>query len=224
MNKDKTILTGLDKLSDILKKKAEDYDVENEKPAPVEGAPAPVPMQEEKDIPGETPVPEQTKFLSEAVEKMLSQQIGNEMSAFYEYTAAKAWFAGQGLDGFAAWMAKQACDEMTHMNKVLMFLVECGCTPGLSSIEAPKTTYESVESVVEAIFQREKDVTANWRAIGKQAFQDFDSATGALAGWFVTEQIEEEDGVKAIHQKLQKAGGPGLLVIDEMLLDKYGGE
>jgi ferritin len=217
-----TIINGLNKLSDVLKKHAEDYDVENGQPSEVEESPTPVPSQEEKDIPGETQVPEQTKFLSDAIEQMLSQQVGNEMSAFYEYTSAKAWFAGQGLDGFAAWMAKQAYDEMDHMNKVLMFLVECGCTPGLPSVEAPKVTFESVEAVVEAIFQREKDVTANWRAIGKQAFQDFDSATSSLAGWFVTEQIEEEDGVKAIHQKLQSSEGPGLLVIDEMLLDKYG--
>jgi ferritin len=44
-----------------------------------------------------------------------------------------------------------------------------------------------------------------------------------LAAFFVREQIEEEDTVKAVHQKLQEAGGAGLLVIDGQLLAKYGG-
>lgn len=207
----------------IIAKRAA-IEVENEPAQSVETAPTETPAEEAASLPTEETAPtEQTKFITDDVEQMLCQQIGNEMFAFYEYTAAAAWFKGQGLDGFAAWANKQAGDENTHMKKVLDFLVELGCTPNLPEITGVKAAFGSVQEAVEGIFKREKSVTKNWRIIAKKAIGDSDAGTMDLAQWFVTEQIEEEDGVVTIMQRLTIAGdGAGLLVLDRELGCKFG--
>jgi ferritin len=215
-------------LSNAIKKNATDGEVriENEPAESVETAPAETPTEGEisPELPTEdTPVPEQSKFITDAVEQMLCQQIGNELFAFYEYTAACAWFKGQGFDGFGAWASYQAGHEQEHMQKILDFLVELGATPDLPQITGVSVRFPSIEAAVAGIFDREKAVTKNWRIIAKEAIAVNDAATLDLAQWFVREQMEEEDLVKKIHSKLMAAGdGAGILVLDGQLLSEYG--
>jgi ferritin len=217
------------KLFAFLHKIAEDgqADIENETPESVETAPAETPTEgaPPTDLPTEETAPtDQTKFITDEIEQMLCQQIGNEMFAYYEYTAAAAWFRGQGFDGFAAWACKQAGDEKCHMQKILDFLVELGCTPDLPQISGVSARFGSIQEAAEGIFDREKAVTKNWRIIAKAAMAEADAGTLDLAQWFVREQMEEEDVVKAILAKLEAAGdGSGLLVLDHMLTEEYAG-
>jgi ferritin len=215
-------------LFEFLTKFAEDgeVEIENETPESVETAPAETPTEgsSDSDLPTEETAPtDQTKFVSDDIEKMLCQQIGNELFAYYEYTAAAAWLRGQGFDGFAAWACKQAGDEKMHTQKILDFLVELGCTPDLPQISGVSSRFSSIKEAVEGIFNREKAVTKNWRIIAKAAMADTDAATLDLAQWFVREQMEEEDVVKGILSKLEAAGdGSGILVLDHMLTEEYG--
>jgi ferritin len=215
-------------LSNAIKKNATDGEVriENEPAESVEAAPAETPTEGEVSpkLPTEdTPVPEQSKFITDAVEQMLCQQIGNELFAFYEYTAACAWFKGQGFDGFGAWASTQAAQEQDHMQKILDFLVELGATPDLPQITGVSASFPSIKDAVAGIFEREKAVTKNWRIIAKEAIAVSDAATLDLAQWFVREQMEEEDLVKKIHSKLIAAGdGAGVLVLDGQLIREYG--
>jgi len=180
---------------------------------------ASAPEEQMKPETPETPEGQQTKFLSDDIVEMLAQQVGNEMTAFYEYTAINAWCDGVGLPGFTAWTAKQACDEMAHMKKVLRYLTIAGVSPKLPSISGTVTSYADVKATVDAIYSREKEVTANWRAIAKKALQDADAGTCALAQWFVTEQMEEEDTVEAVKFRLSIGS---VLEVDLQLMEQYG--
>lgn len=216
------------KLSEFLAKQAADgtVEIENEAPESVEEAPTETPEGDAStelatEPTGET---EQTKFITDNVEQMLCQQIGNELFAFYEYKAVAAWAKSQGWDGFAAWGSKQACDEMIHMQKILDFLVQLGCTPDLPEISGVSARFDSMEQAVEGVLKRERAVTKNWRIIAKECLTTIDSATLELAQWFVTEQMEEEDVAKTILSKLAAAGdGAGILILDGQLLEQYGG-
>ena len=44
----------------------------------------------------------------------LNNQINMELSAFYTYLGASAYFEAQGLRGFAAWMRHHANEEMVR--------------------------------------------------------------------------------------------------------------
>ena len=179
---------------------------------PVDGDPS---MEE---IPGT----EQTKLISDAVQALLVAQIGHEMFAHYEYTAIACWFEAQALPGFAAWATKQSCDEVGHAKKVISFLVELDINPALPAINAAAAQFESVDKAVAAIMLREKGVTENWKNIGKQAMADQDLATLNLSQWFINEQMEEENLVKTILQRVEMSGGDaGLLVLDGQLQEEY---
>lgn len=165
---------------------------------------------------------EQTNLISDEVQALLIAQIGHEMFAHYEYTAISCWFHAQALEGFAAWATKQSCDEVAHAKKIINFLVELDINPVLPIIDAASAQFEDVASAVAAIMMREKGVTENWKDIGKQAMNDQDLATLNLSQWFINEQMEEENLVKTILQKVEMAGGgAGLLVLDGQLKEKY---
>lgn len=185
----------------------------NEDGTPTEGIPA------VEEIPGT----EQTKLISDKVQELLIAQIGHEMFAHYEYTAIAAYFSTIGLEGFAAWATKQSCDEVGHARKVICFLIELDISPELPPIEGASAKFENVAAAVAAIMMREKSVTENWKAIGVQAMTDQDLATLNLAQCFISEQIEEENLVRTILQRVEMAeGGTGILVIDGQLAEEYG--
>lgn len=190
---------------------------EDDKDTTVEEAPAESEPEKEDPPEDDSDKGEVTDFLSKELKGMLDQQIGNELFAFYEYKAAAAWFKRQGLDGFACWATGQANDEIDHMNKVMCFLTELDLVPTFPELDSPPGMATGVRELVEAVLDREKAVTSNWRAIGKQAMQDVDLATMDLAQWFLREQMEEEDAAKSILDKLDRGNE---LIVDMMLRDK----
>lgn len=169
-----------------------------------------------------TPADEVTKFISDEMATLLTTQIGHEMFAFYEYTAIAVWFESQGLCGFASWANKQARDEQCHMQKILCYLVGLGATPTLPAIPEAPAMAQDIKAAVQAILSREKSVTENWYIIAKKAMEDLDVASIDLSQWFVKEQMEEENLVKVIMQRLELASdGTGILVLDNELKERY---
>lgn len=213
------------KLKDFLTKQAADgtVEIENEPSEDVKTAPAETPTEGEASPSLSTPETgetEQTKFITDPVEQMLCQQIGNELFAYYEYTAAAAWFEGQGFSGFATWAGAQACGELEHMKKILDFLVTLGATPDLPQISGVAVKFPSIKAAIEGILERERAVTKNWRIIAKECIATDDAGTLELAQWFVTEQMEEEDAAKTLLSRLAAAGdGAGILVLDGQLME-----
>ena len=182
-----------------------------------EEAPAPADEEKEEELGGDSPVGEVTDFLSPELKEMLDQQIGNELFAFYEYKAGASWFQRNGLVGFATWANGQAADEILHMEKVLNFINELDLSPVLPELDNPSAEFESPQSAVETILEREKAVTANWRAIAAKAMEQQDAATLQLAQCFVMEQIEEEDSAKTLLDMMRFGT---ILQVDEFLRAK----
>lgn len=146
---------------------------------------------------------QQTAFISKELADLLNRQIGNEMFASYSYYAAFGWFDDKGLDGFAKFVDAQAKDEIGHAMKIYKFMLDSGMPVVMPAIPSPKAAYANAREIVEDIFNHEKGVTADWRVIGKKAAAEGDAATSELAQWFVTEQLEEENKILGIHQRLK---------------------
>jgi len=169
---------------------------------------------------GRDPAPErpqaQSKVISDDLLTMLSQQVGNESYACYDYYGAAGWFKLKGLDGFAKWCESQAAGEIAHARKVYDHIILAGSPAALPAITQARPAYDSIQSACEAILAREMAVTADWRAICKQALKDADGASLGLATWFLTEQLEEENAAATLLDRVRMAGGegPGILVID----------
>ena len=158
-----------------------------------------------------------TKFLSDAITDLLSQQCGNECFAAYSYHGVAAWFDLIGLKGFCKYHEAQGNGEIGHAKKIFKFMLEAGAEPNLPAISAPLVRYDSVEQTLQAIVDHEKSVTESWRKIGKQAMTDEDMATMDLAQAFLVEQLEEENSAITLLQRAKMAGKNGIIVVDAEL-------
>lgn len=170
-------------------------------------------LEKQANIP-EPPV--QTPFVGQAVQPLLTAQIGNELKGQYEYLAIAAYFKKVGLDGFSNYFMKQAGEEATHAAKIIDYLMESGTDFRMPAVAAPEAVYTTARHVAERYLTLEKGITQNWLDIFRAADKTDDYAVIKLAQWFVDEQIQEEDAAVTFFQKVAIAGeGAGLLILDQ---------
>ena len=156
-------------------------------------------------------------MLSKNMEKALNGQINAEIYSSYMYLSMSAWFAQSGLAGFANWMNQQAQEEMFHAMKLFDFVNERGGRVLLDAIDKPPTDWKSTTDVIEATLKHEQKVTGLINDLVNQALDERDHATNIFLQWFVSEQVEEEDNVGGVLDKLKLIGKDtsGLFALDQ---------
>lgn len=158
-------------------------------------------------------------MLKDNVEKALNKQINAELYSAYLYQAMAAYFEDKSLDGFAHWMDLQAEEEMEHARKIYDYVNERGGRVILEGIDKPKNEWESNLEVFEDSLAHEEKVTAMINDLVALADKENDYATHSFLQWFVDEQVEEEDTVGEIVDKLKLVGDStqGLFMMDDKL-------
>ncbi|WP_031481638.1 ferritin [Maridesulfovibrio frigidus] len=156
---------------------------------------------------------------NKVLEKALNEHLNAEMYSAYLYLSMSAYFSDTGLSGFANWMRVQAKEEQFHAMKFYDYINERGGKVLLTAIEAPQQDWASPLEAVEAVLEHEKKVTALINGLVDLAIDERDHASNIFLQWFVTEQVEEEDNVNAILDKLKLAGaeGNGMFMLDKDL-------
>ncbi len=142
-------------------------------------------------------------MLSEKLEKALNDQINAELYSAYLYQSMGAYFEDKSLDGFATWMDMQTKEEMFHARKLYDYVNERGGRVILAGIDAPESNWENTLAVFEASLAHEEKVTAMINNLVDLAEKDKDYATRSFLQWFVDEQVEEEDSVGEVVDKLK---------------------
>ncbi len=142
-------------------------------------------------------------MIEENIEKAINDQIDAELYSAYLYLSMSANFSDQNLDGFADWMRAQADEEVQHAMKLFDYLNERGGRVELGAIEKPQKEWESPLEAFKAAYEHEKYVTERINDLYNLAEQEKDRATMNMLEWFVEEQVEEEDSVDQIVQKLE---------------------
>jgi ferritin len=157
--------------------------------------------------------------MNETVESALNQQINMELQAYYTYIAASAYFDERNLKGFAQWMFHHAEEEMFHAMKIYHFVHSRRGHVKLFDLSAPKQDWGSAQEVIESAFAHEQKVTAAIDKLVKLSRTEGDYATDSFLQWFVDEQVEEEEVVDDLLQKLLLIGDfkPGLYLLDRVL-------
>ncbi|SIR50415.1 ferritin [Halanaerobium kushneri] len=158
-------------------------------------------------------------MLKENVEKALNKQINAELYSAYLYQSMAAYFEDKSLAGFARWMDLQAEEEMIHARKIYDFVNERGGRVILEGIDKPKSDWDSNLEVFEDSLAHEQKVTAMINDLVALADQENDYATHSFLQWFVDEQVEEEDSVGEIVDKLKLVGdsAQSLFMMDDKL-------
>ena len=158
-------------------------------------------------------------MFNERIESALNQQINMELQAYYTYLAASAYFEEMGLKGFAHWMFHHAEEEREHAMKIYHFVHSRRGNVQFFALGAPETNWDSAKDVVESALAHEQKVTASIDNIVGLAREERDYATDSFLQWFVDEQVEEEEVVDDLLQKLNLIGDfkPGLYLLDREL-------
>jgi ferritin len=158
-------------------------------------------------------------MLSQSIQNALNRQLNAELYSSYLYMSMNAYFKSINLDGFANWMFYQAREELTHAIKFYDFINSRGGRVKLMQIEAPASDWDSPLAVFEATLEHEQKVTGLINDLVELALAERDHATNIFLQWFVTEQVEEEENVGGVLEKLKLMGEArgGLFMIDREL-------
>jgi len=153
-----------------------------------------------------------------SVHKAINEQIKNELQAHYSYLGMSAHFEDSPYLGFAKWMRMQATEEHAHAMKLFDFLRERNVTIDLSALDAPRTKYGPHPlEVFEIALTQEQGVTRQINALYELALNEKDYSTLQFLTWFLQEQVEEENAVSDIIDRLRLArdNAAGLLRLDD---------
>ncbi len=146
---------------------------------------------------------------NKVLEKALNEHLNAEFYSAYLYLSMSAYFSDIGLSGFANWMRVQAQEEQFHATKFYDYIIQRGGKVILTAIEGPETEWQSPLDAIKAVLEHEQKVTSLINNLINLAIDERDHATNIFLQWFVTEQVEEEDNVNEVLNKLRLTGGEG---------------
>ncbi len=155
-------------------------------------------------------------MLSEKINKALNEQIAKEAFASSAYLAMASWCEQKGYEGATNFFYKQSEEERMHMMKIFHFVNEAEGKAISPAVAQPEHDFPSYRSVFEAALAHEKGVTKSIHELVKLATDQNDFRTLNLLQWFVDEQLEEENQIQTILDKLNLIGdnGVGIFMID----------
>lgn len=143
---------------------------------------------------------------------IMNELMNGELRAAHLYWQAGAWCVERNLDGCSEMLLAHADEELTHMKKMLNYLVDCEWPIHFHSLPEPKIETETVRELFEIILDHEKHVTDGINAAVKAAQADDDHSTFEFLQWFVMEQREEIKTFKNIIDRISLIGeGPHAL-------------
>lgn len=160
-------------------------------------------------------------MLSPKLQAALNDQINAELGSAYTYLGMAAHLEAANLRGSAAWMRRQAREEVAHAMKIFDFVNDRDGRVTLKAIPEPPAAFASLAEVWESVLKQEQGVTARIHALYALAGQEKDYATETMLQWFVTEQVEEEKTANSILQQV-KSVGPSTSAI--YFLDRHLGK
>lgn len=144
--------------------------------------------------------------MKESVLNALNNQINMEFYASNAYLQYAAWADNQGLSGCADFLRTHSEEERQHMEKIYTYVIDSGEMPILGSIDAPETSFNSVEHLFKIVLKHEESVTASINALYELAFTEKDFATANFMQWFINEQHEEENLVNSVLDRIALIG------------------
>lgn len=156
-------------------------------------------------------------MIKEHVQKAVNDQIRAEFQSAYTYLAMAARMEATNLRGIANWLRVQWQEEVMHATKFYDFLLQRGGNVKLHALDAPDAGEGTALELFERVLEMERDTTRRIHSLYDLAVKDGDYALQTLLHWYIDEQVEEEDIVSDIIDKLRLIGdsGSSLFLLDQ---------
>ena len=155
-------------------------------------------------------------MLSENVLTALNIQMGHELTNYYIYKNFAGIADFLGLDGTKSWFEKQSEEEKGHFEKFYKYISDKGHLPKLSTLPEQETDILSFAELFAKTIETEAQTTNNLRLVAQICKEDNDDQTYELILWFLKEQVEEEDTVRTIYQRILMSSNNPLKVDEEL--------
>lgn len=166
-------------------------------------------FQQKSDKKGKT-------MLSENVLTALNIQMTHELTNYYIYKNFAGIADFMGLNGTQNWFEKQAEEEKGHFEKFYQYISDKGHLPKLSALPEQPTDILSFAELFAKTIETEAQTTNNLRILAQICKEENDDQTYELALWFLKEQVEEEDTVRTIYQRILMSVNNPLHVDEEL--------
>lgn len=160
--------------------------------------------------------------MSDKLVNGLNDQLNHEIESGYIYLAMSAYFKKEEMNGFAHFMERQAHEEFEHAKGFYDFLFAIGETPEYEEISKPKKEYKDFIDVFKAALDHEKLVTHKIEALYEQAVAEGNYKVIEFLGYYITEQVEEEETFTSIVTRMERINGAwsGLYIYDAELAQR----
>ncbi|MFB6226790.1 MAG: ferritin [bacterium] len=158
-------------------------------------------------------------MISSELADAINKQIQEEFQSETYYLGMAAYLEDEDWDGFAHFMKVQAEEEREHALKFFDFLSEVDKKVQIPAIEAPETNYNSIEDVLSTALEQEEHITSRIHNLLSMARENNDYEAESILQWFVEEQVEEENLMGTILNRVRRAQDDeaALLMLDQEL-------
>jgi len=158
-------------------------------------------------------------MISEKLAKAINDQINAEMWSAYLYLSMSQDIFAKGLKGIAHWYKVQFLEEQAHASIFINYMHSQGAKVVLAPIAEVQTEWNSVLATFEDTLEHEKKVTAMINNLCDIADEDKDRAAANFLGWFIDEQVEEEENARDLIAQCKMIGDNlnGMLMLDKEL-------
>ena len=148
------------------------------------------------------------------VYELINDQINKELHSAYLYLSFADYYEEEGLSGYANYFEIQAQEERDHAMIFRNYLHENGEAVKLLAIDMPDKTFANFLEPLEAAMEHEKYVTSLINDIYTAALEAHDYRAQKFLGWFIDEQLEEEDNADTMITNMKLFGGDPMWITE----------
>jgi ferritin len=155
--------------------------------------------------------------MKEKIQVAINDQIKAEFDSAYAYLAMAAAMEARNLKGFGQWLRVQWEEEVVHAMKLYDFVLQRGGEVELHALSKPDIGSTHPKKLFERVLAMEQSNTRRIHDLYDLAVKESDYALQTILHWYIDEQVEEEDIVDDILEKLKLIGysGPNLFLLDQ---------
>jgi ferritin len=151
---------------------------------------------------------EQQSLLNSKVLEALNNQMNMEFQASYMYLGMSAYFDTLNLDGFSNWCTNQSKEEWDHGMKIFNFILDRGGVVKLGNIQSNSNKYSSPLVAMQTALNSERKVTNSINQLYSLSQSENQYDALVFLQWYITEQVEEENTVSRMAEKLEDIINP----------------
>ncbi len=147
----------------------------------------------------------------------INGQIMLEMWSANIYLSMSAYFASQGLDGFAHWYRQQYREELEHAEDMIQYVIQRGGRVKIQAIPEVETEFDSALHIAEKAYAHECLVSEKIEELVRLASEEKDMPSQDFFWKYIREQVEEEATASALVDRVRLASDHAIIFLDKEL-------